>query len=237
MDTPKIRVGSWMTALLVSAALLIDLLQFLVSFLHVVPWIGNAIAFVVGTFLSFVAYISFGVWFALLGINYFAGKRAALKILTILATFGIELVPLLNMFPAITAGVITMIIVSRMEDAAGTSTRGLSAVLEGKREVWNNRLARAKTPEEKTQINAEYRRFGANLSRASYKGTSYENEEKTNKDVPTPELTADDPWVKKTSEDAERYARFKKDVPLEERVRGQKSVDINKPSAPTRSGT
>lgn len=232
MDTPKIRVGSWTAGLLISVALLIDLLQFLVSFLHVIPWAGNAIAFVVGTFLSFVAYISLGVWFALLGINYFTGKRAALKILTILATFGIELIPLLNMIPAITAGVITMIMVSRMEDSAGTSTKGLTAVLSGKQEVWQNRLANAKTPMERAGIDAEYRRFGANLSRASYKGTGYENEEKANKDVPTPELTTGDPWIKKANENAEQYARFKKDIPFEERVRGQKSVDIKKPSSP-----
>lgn len=229
MDTPKIRINFWTTSLLVGFALIIDLVQFLVSFLHVIPWAGNAVAFVVGTFLSFVAYISLGVWFALLGINYFSGKRAALKILTLLATFGIELIPLLNAIPAITAGVVTMIIVSRIEDAAGTSTKGLSAVLEGKREVWQNRLARAGTEKEKGAINTEYRRFGANLSKASFKGTRYEDEEARNRDVPTEELTSKDPWMQKVNNDAERYGRFKKDIPSEAVVRGQKSVDLEKP--------
>jgi hypothetical protein len=229
MDTHKIRINSWTGGLLVGFALIIDLVQFLVSFLHVIPWAGNAVAFVVGTFLSFFAYISLGVWFALLGINYFSGKRAALKVLTLLATFGIELIPLLNAIPAVTAGVVTMIIVSRIEDAAGTSTKGLTAVLEGKREVWQNRLARAKTEQKKGAVNTEYRRFGANLSKASYKGTRFEDEETRNRDVSTEELTSSDPWVQKINKDAEQYGRFKKDIPSEGVVRGRRSVDLEKP--------
>ena len=122
-ETPqKPRIGGFTAGLLITFALLCDVLQFLFSFFHVIPWIGNAVAFVVVLFITIVSYVVLGLWFALLRINYFTGKRAALKVLTMLATFSIELIPLLDSLPAMTAGVLTMVIVSRIEDALGTTS-------------------------------------------------------------------------------------------------------------------
>lgn len=125
--TPRMRVGNLMGGALIALAFLFDLIQFLVSFLHVVPWVGNAIAFVVALFITCFAYITFGIWFALLRVNYFTGKQAALKILTLIGTLGLELIPLIDTLPAITAGVITMVLVSRLEDSTGLKAKEMTA--------------------------------------------------------------------------------------------------------------
>lgn len=126
-STAKVRVGNIMGGALITLALLFDLLQFLVSFLHVIPWVGNAIAFVVALFITCFAYITFGIWFALLRVDYFTGKKAAVKILTLIGTLGLELMPLIDALPAITAGVITMVLVSRIEDTTGLKAKEATA--------------------------------------------------------------------------------------------------------------
>lgn len=123
----KPRVGDFTAGLLICFALLCDLIQFVLSFLHVVPIAGNALAFVLVLFVTIIAYISLGLWFALLGINYFTGKKAALKVLTMLATIGIELIPLVDALPAITAGTIVMVLVSRLEDTTGLKAKNMTA--------------------------------------------------------------------------------------------------------------
>lgn len=127
-NTPrkKPRVGNFNAGLLIGFAVLCDLTQFVLSFLHVIPYVGNAIAFVLVLYVTIVAYLVLGIWFAICGVNYFTGNKAALKVLTLLASIGIELIPIVDSLPAITAGVITMVIVSRIEDAAGVKAKKMN---------------------------------------------------------------------------------------------------------------
>lgn len=115
----KARVGNLSAGFIVGLAIIFDLIQILVSFLHVIPFVGNAIAVVVAWFVAVVALLIFGLWFWWLGVNYFTGKRAGLKLLAVFGTFVIELVPLVDALPAITAGVVLVIIASRVEDFVG----------------------------------------------------------------------------------------------------------------------
>lgn len=143
----KPRVGNFSAGLLICIAVFFDVVQFLLSFLHVVPVAGNALAFVLVLFVTVIAYISLGLWFAMLGVNYFTGKRAALKVLTVLASLGIELIPLVDALPAITAGTVVMVLVSRLEDATGLKAKQMtSANLGAKRAQTLAALASTATP-------------------------------------------------------------------------------------------
>jgi len=115
----KARIGNVNAGLMVGAALLFDLLQFVFSFFHIIPVVGNAVALIVAWYIAAFALVVFGVWFALCGVNYFTGKRSAQKLLTAFSAVIIELVPFVNALPAITGGVIAMIIATRIEDFEG----------------------------------------------------------------------------------------------------------------------
>lgn len=67
-------------------------------------------------FFTFLALVIFGVWFAILGINYFSGRAAGLKIASVFGSAIAEMVPFINGLPAITAGVAGIIVSSRLEE-------------------------------------------------------------------------------------------------------------------------
>lgn len=101
------KISNVQIGLLVGTAVLIDGIQALLT----LTVIGSVFA----VFLSVFAALSFFLWFALLGINYF-GKGAAIKMLASLGTLVAELIPIISGLPAITAGVVTLIVQSRIED-------------------------------------------------------------------------------------------------------------------------
>jgi hypothetical protein len=105
------RISNVMAILLIGTAALIDGAQFIVSFIPVID-------IVLDWFLAVIAGGIFGMWFALLGVNYFGGRNALAKIGTVVAAVGIELVPVLDALPAITAGVVTLILLTWSEDRA-----------------------------------------------------------------------------------------------------------------------
>jgi hypothetical protein len=104
-------------ALMVSFALLFDAAQFLATFLHILPVVGNAAALVFAWFITILAASVFGVWFALHGISYATGRGAGRRMLIALSAVIIELLPIIDALPAITVGVIGIIIESRIQDA------------------------------------------------------------------------------------------------------------------------
>ena len=253
--TPRVRVGNFMGGALIALAFLFDLIQFLVSFLHVVPWVGNAIAFVVALFITCFAYITFGIWFALLRVNYFTGKQAALKILTLIGTLGLELIPLIDALPAITAGVITMVIVSRIEDMYETSTTALSAVVGGKADMKARELAEAKTEEERRNIQAKYARYASDLSRSAYEKKKFEESETQEKEQAEAIVKRDktrrflerfgaqtiegnvenlDPTFKsfRTESDLQKYREWREKTASVNALSRGKNIDVPKPKGP-----
>lgn len=114
----KNRVGVITAGFMVGIALLFDLLQFLFSMLHVIPFIGTQIAIGVTWFITVLALGIFGLWFTLLGVKYFTGKQVQAKLVALFGPIALELIPLVGALPAITAGVVVLIVISRYEDAA-----------------------------------------------------------------------------------------------------------------------
>jgi hypothetical protein len=110
------RVKTYVAVLMGALAFLFDALQFFISFLNVIPVVGNAIAFASNWFIAAFAYsIFYLVWFPLLGVKLTDGKPG--KFVNMLFSAVIEATPLLDALPGITYGVISTVIYSRVEDA------------------------------------------------------------------------------------------------------------------------
>ncbi len=110
-EEPKMRIGFVATSLLLVVALTLDALQFLLLF---IPGLDVVFDFFIGV----IAIIVFGVWFAILGVNYFSGDRTGAKLLSMVGSSVVELVPLLDALPGITLGVWGIIYAVQKEDAA-----------------------------------------------------------------------------------------------------------------------
>ena len=113
-QVPRRRIGNVVAGLMIGIAGLMDGLQFLINF---IPILGQLISL----FISFFLLAGFGIWFLLLGVNYFSGRKAGIKIVASLGSVIGEIVPLVSALPILTAGVIGVIIASRLEDAAERS--------------------------------------------------------------------------------------------------------------------
>jgi len=101
------KIGNVTAGLMVGTALLIDGVQFLLSLtILLLPF---------SLFLTFIAFIGFGLWFSLCGVSYMKGGGK--KALTGAAAAIIELIPVVNALPATTAGVVLIIAQTRIEDA------------------------------------------------------------------------------------------------------------------------
>ena len=169
MQEVPLRIGNFSAALWLGLAVIFDGVQFLVSFFHVIPYAGNAIAFVVTTFISLAAWILFSICFALFHrVNYFSGKKAALKLLAVFGSVVIEIIPLLNALPAITSGVLLIIVATRIEDTVGDE-KSLTKVKDAR----ERRMQEAQTAEaqrrEAARVAVERRR----MMQASMQGRQY----------------------------------------------------------------
>lgn len=107
----KKRIGTLTAFLLVGTALVIDAGQFIINF---IPVIGQGLSF----FGSFFALALFGVWFLLLGVNYFEGRKAGVKIAASMGGAVAEMMPFISALPALTVSVTLIIMASRLEDVA-----------------------------------------------------------------------------------------------------------------------
>lgn len=118
-------------------ALIVDGLQFFLT--------GLLILIPVSFFVTILSLISFGVWFAVCGVNYFSGGGK--KFLTVVATTITELAPLITAIPATTAGVVGIILQTRIEDAregAGNKVTSRTAAAAVRLErMKNSRATRA----------------------------------------------------------------------------------------------
>lgn len=147
----KRKIGNVTAAFMIGAAILFDALQFLVTFLHLIPAVGNAAAVALAWFITVLATATFGVWFALVGVNYFTGKGAGKRFLIVLSATVVELVPIIDAVPAITLGVVFLILQTRLEEGhigpkdlvdAGTAlTESRTAALRKTRELLQQREA------------------------------------------------------------------------------------------------
>lgn len=114
----KARIGNITAGLMIGLALIVDSLQFFLSLFAAVEAIGWGVV-ALAWFVSFLAFIIFGFWFFICRVNYFTGKKAALRLIAVFSTFVLEIMPIIQALPATTAGVIAVIVTSRIEDLAG----------------------------------------------------------------------------------------------------------------------
>ena len=89
------RISKATGVILIAVAGLIDGLQFLVSLLGFVPFVGFAIVAIVNPLISFLAFMLFGIWFSHLNVSQMSPERA----LGTLATLLFEVVPIFDALP------------------------------------------------------------------------------------------------------------------------------------------
>ena len=101
------RISNLLAAIMILVALMLDLTQIFLSFTG-----AGAIISVILITLPF--YLLFGVWFRLLGVNFFAAKNSKSLILGTI----IELIPFINDLPALSLMVgLTCLSVRRQDEA------------------------------------------------------------------------------------------------------------------------
>ncbi|MEO6536429.1 MAG: hypothetical protein ABIT47_01945 [Candidatus Paceibacterota bacterium] len=120
--TPKIeyRIGLISGGFMIMTAIVLDCVQVLLAFTGVLVLASDLI--------TFIAAPTFGIWFLMMRVNYFGGKKAMVKVTSMLTTLVVELVPIVDALPGITMGVVTVIFATRSED------RQKSAVVTPKRQ-------------------------------------------------------------------------------------------------------
>lgn len=164
----KKTIGNIAGGLMVLLALIVDGLQFfLTGLLILIPF---------SFFVTILSLTTFGVWFAVCGVNYFSGGGK--KFLTVVATTITELAPLITAIPATTAGVLGIIIQTRIEDAranAGGKVTPRTAAAAVRLQRMNNsratRASSARTEREGTQ-QARHAPANDNSPRAANDNTS-----------------------------------------------------------------
>jgi hypothetical protein len=114
----SIRIQFLMAALLMFVALIFDGAQGLVTLLGLIPIVG-LVFLPFGFIITIISFVTFFTWFKLLGVDYWKGKQAALKILFLFAMLVFGFIPFISIIPEITAGVLALIIASRIEDTVG----------------------------------------------------------------------------------------------------------------------
>lgn len=107
MAAPGHKVGNVTAGAMVAVAVVIDILQGLLTL--------TVLGSVVSLFISLIAGFGFWLWFAILGVSYLS-KGAGKKIALSAATFVIELIPFVNAIPAMTVSVLGIIIIERQNE-------------------------------------------------------------------------------------------------------------------------
>ncbi len=106
------RISSLSVVALCAVAITFDGLQMLFALTAAVPVVGIAIAVVFGWLIAFTAYITFWLWYKLMGIDLL--DNILRKGMAMGLTFICEMI--LSILPGITIGVVAMIFVVRAED-------------------------------------------------------------------------------------------------------------------------
>ncbi|HYD93029.1 MAG TPA: hypothetical protein VEB18_01055 [Candidatus Paceibacterota bacterium] len=132
----QLRISNIEGGTMIGVAFLFDAFQLVFGLLVFIPIIGLIPSIIFPLLMSIISFCTFGVWFATKRVNYFTGKQAAMKLLAIFAALVIDLVPFLNSLPAITAGVVLMIVATRIEDTVGK--RKLLEKRLRARKFWSN---------------------------------------------------------------------------------------------------
>ncbi len=94
MPSQPPKISNFEAGLMIAVALIIDIVQFLLDLI--------LIGFILDPIISVFAYLMFWFWFKLRGVSFSNPKRAAIGGISFL----LELIPGLDMLPALTVGVV-----------------------------------------------------------------------------------------------------------------------------------
>lgn len=100
---------------MVLLAVFFDGLQDFFLLFNLIPIVGFILSALFSWLVTIFSTVIFGLWFFLCGVSY-TDRKAATKLLIILSSVVVELIPIIDALPAITFGVVALIIVSRIED-------------------------------------------------------------------------------------------------------------------------
>lgn len=112
------KLSSGTTYLMIGTALLYDLLQFCVGW---IPFVGQ----ILGWIVSFFAGLTFWLWFRIHDIPFNKKRTASLATGVV-----IEIIPLVNMLPAWTLAVVSMIATTKIKEVASKVGAGTSDTKE-----------------------------------------------------------------------------------------------------------
>lgn len=118
----KQRISTLTAMLMIALAIFFDLLQIAGSFF--IPLLG--LGLVICWAVSFISFVTFGLWFAFQGVNP-GDKNFAVRMLIYMSSVIVELTPFIDALPAITLGVIALIVLTRAEDETGLKIKKVGA--------------------------------------------------------------------------------------------------------------
>ncbi len=143
------RIDGLMATLLILAALGADFLQTLA--LLGGPFLGSLI--------SLIAFTFFSCWFFMLGVSYL-DRNGAVKFVIWMCSFIVEFIPILNTIPAITMGVVSLVLMTRFADGKDSALFKLARRRRAKMDKEQLHLAerRALDYQARDAMGAQYRR-------------------------------------------------------------------------------
>ncbi len=104
--------------LMITVAVIFDIIQALLDLLHFIPLVGNIFAIISTSLLSVFAWLTFYLWMKIKGIDFASPKRS----LSLGGGFIFELIPILNALPGWTLAVILIIGSMRAEELIAKTT-------------------------------------------------------------------------------------------------------------------
>lgn len=144
------RISNFTAVGMIGVALLFDSVQGLLFFMNAIPVVGTVLDVVVSPLITVAAWCWFLLWFALHRVNYF-DRNGAKKLLIMLASVVVELVPLINALPGITFGVVGLIVQTRFEDGQANALNIIGTAARAKSRL--ERMGKKFKPDPKTTPN------------------------------------------------------------------------------------
>ena len=107
-NTEQERIPAGTKGAMIATALLFDGIN---AAVNLIPFLGQVLSVLV----SIIAYMLFAFWFLMRGVGFVNPKRAV----SFFGSSTIELIPILNVLPGVTLGVVLTIYMVKLEDTAG----------------------------------------------------------------------------------------------------------------------
>jgi hypothetical protein len=105
------QISKTQITLLISVAILFDIVVFIIGLVDFIPYVGTSISFYLSFIINTYANLTFLTWFFLLGVGLFKPSR----LMTMWSMYFLSFVPFLKLLPFWVVAVILMIISARIK--------------------------------------------------------------------------------------------------------------------------